>query len=272
MGASNRTANRVMATLNSSILQTSKDLVFGIMDLTNRNKPLIPPLKLRRVIGQSDNYTQNRTDHFEDLCELTSHSNILDVGCGCGSLAYSLIKYRNFQGNYEGFDVIKEFTDWLAENVTSKYPNYHFKHANVYNKSYNPSGKIEPTEFRFPYKSNTFDMALLGSVFTHMLPSDLENYLSEVNRVLKPQGKCLISYFLLSSERPQSIVDHEFRKRFVDSGRGYWTINIERPEDAVAYQQGFILSLYKTYGLQLAAPVIYSGYQDAIVASKLAET
>ncbi len=41
---------------------------------------------------------------------------------------------------------------------------------------------------------------LLTSVFTHMLPQDMDNYLSEVARVLKPDGRCLITYFLLNPE------------------------------------------------------------------------
>ena len=41
------------------------------------------------------------------------------------------------------------------------------------------------------------DVAFLTSVFTHMLPEDVEHYLDELARVLKPGGRTLITWFLL---------------------------------------------------------------------------
>ena len=49
----------------------------------------------------------------------------------------------------------------------------------------------------FPCADNSFDLVFLTSVFTHMFAGDVENYLSEISRVLKPGGKCLITWFLL---------------------------------------------------------------------------
>jgi SAM-dependent methyltransferase len=253
---------------NVFIRKTARNLILDIKDLPNRNKPLIPPLKLRRIIGQSDNYMQDRTEPLKKYGNLTPNSAILDVGCGVGSLAYSLISYNNFQGRYEGFEIEKDFTDWLRKNITPKYPNYHFIYADIFNKSYNFSGKILPAEFRFPYDSSTFDIVFLNSIFTHMLPTEMEHYLSEINRVLKPEGRCLISYFLLSKERPKEIVENEIRSRFIDSGKSYWTTNLKFPEDATAYEQEYILCLYEKYKLKLAKPIAYSSYQDWVVATK----
>ena len=38
------------------------------------------------------------------------------------------------------------------------------------------------------------------SVFTHMRRREVANYLSEISRVLKPNGKCYITYFLINEE------------------------------------------------------------------------
>ena len=89
---------------------------------------------------------------------------------------------------------------WCGNNITTKYPNFHFQRANVFNKYYNPTGEYKASEYKFPYNDNYFDLVILGFVFTHMLPTDLENYLSEVSRVLKINGRCLISFFLLNKE------------------------------------------------------------------------
>jgi SAM-dependent methyltransferase len=262
--------SRVKHGLNLTLPMPLRAAMLDLIELPShrQNDPLIPPLRLRRIIGQTDNYTMNRVTQLETYCGLKPTDSILDVGCGCGSLAYSLIRYYSFQGKYEGFEIIKEFTDWLRQNVTPKYPNFHFSHANVYSASYNSTAKIPASKYKFPYSENSFDVALLGSVFSHMLPADLENYLSETARVLKPNGKCLISYFLLTPLRPKELRDNEIRSRFVDSGKGYSTTNIQYPEDAVAYNQEYILRLYKKHGLALEQPVVYGELQDLIVAKK----
>jgi ubiquinone/menaquinone biosynthesis C-methylase UbiE len=102
-----------------------------------------------------------------------------------------------------------------------------------------------------------------------MLPADLENYLLEIARVLKPNGKALISYFLLSPHRPKELRDDEIRSRFMDSGKGYSTTNLQYPEDAVAYQEEYVLGLYKKLGLMLEQPIVFRELQDFIVAKKL---
>lgn len=47
---------------------------------------------------------------------------------------------------------------------------------------------------------SSFDFVFLTSVFTHLLPEDMNNYFSEVVRVLTHARRCLITYFLLTFE------------------------------------------------------------------------
>lgn len=227
----------------------------------------MPPLKLRHIIGQDDNFAWDRAWQLIEYCGLKPCDAVLDVGCGVGSMAKSLTRYLNSQGRYEGFDINKEFIDWLQANVTPKYPNFRFQHVDIWNSSYNPKGKVVASKFKFPYESNSFDIVFLGSVFTHMLPRDLENYFSEIARVLKPSGKCLITYFLLTPGR-QTINDHRLRAGFTDTGNGYSVINKAIPEEAVAYKQEYILNLYTKNKLEIIKPMRYGNLQDTIVAKK----
>lgn len=88
----------------------------------------------------------------------------------------------------------------MSKSHISEIQHFHFQHSNVYNKYYNPHGKVRAQDFQFPFDDESLDFVFLTSVFTHMLPSDLENYLSEISRVLKTGGKCLITFFILNEE------------------------------------------------------------------------
>ena len=107
-------------------------------------------------------------------------------------------------GEYEGFDIISIGIEWCNENITPKYPNFHFQKADVFNKYYNLDGKFKASEYEFAFKDNYFDLVFLGIVFTHMLPNDMENYLSEISRVLKNDGRCLITFLLINEDSNQT--------------------------------------------------------------------
>jgi hypothetical protein len=45
--------------------------------------------------------------------------------------------------------------------------------------AHNPCGSIAAEQFRFPYPETKFDLAIAASLFTHMLPDGIANYVSE---------------------------------------------------------------------------------------------
>lgn len=232
-----------------------KNALYAVMDLKNRNDPMIPPLKLRRIIGQKDTYTKDRTCEIRRYVLRNSTDTVLDVGCGCGSLPYSLVHYADFEGNYEGLDIVRPVISWLNQNVAVAYPNFHFTHADIFNGSYNEHGQIRARDYRFPFPTGVFDCAFTSSVFTHMLPEDLENYLAEISRVLKPMGRCFISWFIL----PQ--------QKFTDTEKGYWILDPKCPEQAVAYPLDYIQTLYERNGFVLTKILKY-GPQTGHVVSR----
>ena len=75
----------------------------------------------------------------------------------------------------------------------------------TFNKHYNPAGKLDAKSFQFPYDSSSFDFVFLKSVFTHMRPDSVQHYLREIRRVLKLDGRCLATAFLLNSEATELI-------------------------------------------------------------------
>jgi SAM-dependent methyltransferase len=213
---------------------------------------LIPPQDMLTSVGGGDfkRVGQEFLGYCTDLCALQPSDHVLDVGCGIGRIAVPLAGYLSSAGRYEGFDTVREGITWCAEHISPRYPNFNFVHADIYNERYNAGGQIQPGDFVFPYEDESFDFVLATSVFTHMLPADVEHYLTEIVRVLKPAGRTLITFLLLNEEA----------LRLSEAGRStlalpydegvYSVAREDVPEAVVAYQEDFVTRLYETVGLR----------------------
>lgn len=224
-----------------------------------------PPKELMLAIGSTDddNFTQIGDEFLHYFIELTSlkpYENVLDVGCGAGRMAVPLTKYLNRRGHYEGFDVHKACVDWCRNNITPRYPNFRFRWIDVFNGKYNPTGKSRPSDFKFPYQDESFDFIFLASVFTHMLPADVENYMAELARVLKPSGRCLATYFLLNEESMRLIELGKSSLNFSSPFGVYRSTHEIGCEQAVAYDESFIRSLYDKNMLIVREPIRYGAW------------
>jgi ubiquinone/menaquinone biosynthesis C-methylase UbiE len=165
----------------------------------------------------------------------------LDVGCGIGRMAIPLASYLE-SGNYRGFDISEWKITHCRRTVGRARPDFDFRHADVFNKYYNPDGRVRACEFRFPWDDESFDFVLLTSVFTHMLPSDMEHYLSEVARVLSVGGKCVISY---------SLTDSSMGPPYHSVSDVCEVYDPEFPEHGVIYLESFVRELYERQGLRI---------------------
>lgn len=215
--------------------------------------------------------------YFTDFGKLKPNESVLDVGCGVGRMAVPLTRFLDKDGSYEGFDIVKTGIDWCNNNISRKFPNFHFQRADIFNRAYNPEGKFDAANWRFPYQSGTFDFLFLTSVFTHMLPQAMENYFSEIRRVLRRDGRCLITFFLLNAKSVELIDQRKSTLDFKYDLGGYRVVNKDAPESAVAYAEQYIRSLYQKNDMMIIEPVYYGSwcgrgdflsYQDIIVATR----
>ena len=124
---------------------------------------------------------------------LKADSRVLDIGCGCGKTARFLINDRGV-AHYAGFDVLKLSIDWSREHLTpGSNGRFQFHHADLSNDMYNPHGKLQACDYRFPSVDSTVDLAFAASLFTHLLEMDCRHYLRETARVLRCGGLAIIS-------------------------------------------------------------------------------
>lgn len=246
--------------------------------LSGRRDTLMPPNRMIFVgDGNFREIGEEFLQYFIRLGCLKPNESVLDVGCGIGRMAIPLTKYLNKNGNYEGFDIVSRGVDWCTKNITPKFPQFHFQLADIYNKYYNSKGRYSASEYKFPYENESSDFVFLTSVFTHMLPQDMKNYFYEIARVLKKQGRCLITFFLLNDEACKLIDAKKSALDFKYVFEGYRIIDKSVPEKAIAYDEQMVCMLFEKHGLRIKEPIHYGSYcgrqnllsyQDIIIASK----
>jgi ubiquinone/menaquinone biosynthesis C-methylase UbiE len=265
------------------IIATIRKVCYFLIDIYESflglRDELTPPKSLI-FIGNGDfkKIGEEFLQYFIEIGGLKTTDRILDIGCGIGRMAIPITKYLSKEGSYEGIDIVADGINWCAKKITPKYPNFRFQLADVFNKHYHPKGKHKASDYKFPFEDKSFDFIFLTSVFTHMLPYDMENYLSEISRVLKQDGKCLITFFILNQE---SLSHIDKKQSKLDFKYNYGDCHIENkdlPEDAISYDESFVRNLYEKKALRIVEPIHYGfwcgrgdflSFQDIIVAIKI---
>ncbi len=215
--------------------------------------------------------------YFKDLAALKPNHAVLDIGCGIGRMAVPLTRFLNNEGSYNGFDIVKSGIDWCKKNISNKFPNFRFYHTGLYNQLYNTSDRADAGKFLFPYSDETFDFVFLTSVFTHMMPNEVEHYLTEISRVMKPGSSCLMSLFIVNCESEDLMIKHPTHMNF-PVNKGFYRLHSSQVDTAnVAYDEEWLLEKLENSGLKLEAikygqwcgRSIYFDYQDLVICSKL---
>ena len=212
-----------------------------------------------------------------ELCDIRPTHKILEVGSHYGRLVVPFTHYLDAAGSFNGLEIDLSAVDYCRRNIAAKNSHFRFTHADVYNKYYNLSGETPASVYRFPFPSESFDFVFLASVFTHMLPSDVENYLGEITRVLRSGGRCLITFFLLNEDSLRVVESGEALHNFQYSMDGFRTTSQNNPEAAIAFDEQYVTHLYQTNGLSIEKPIRYGRWagkhnrltnQDVVIAVK----
>lgn len=173
---------------------------------------------------------------------LQAHHHVLDIGCGIGRIAIPLTNYLNKEGSYDGFDIVQEGIDWCQQRIHPRFPNFNFKHIPLRNDLYNLESTEKAEQFTFPYPDQSFDFIILTSVFTHMQDKEVAQYLKEISRVLKPQGTCFATFFLID-ERSEAFLKSSASPFFAHD-YGHYMLHDQKVKDAnIAYKLPYINSI-----------------------------
>lgn len=147
--------------------------------------PPIPPLELRQITAAPDLAEFLWTGLVDADCIMTLYEKvsqpekgerptILDFGCGCGRMVRFLSNYSNSNAIH-ACEVNPNHVNWCRDNL----PDVQISQCNA-----------SPP---LPYEDRMFNLIYGISVFSHLSEKNAIQWLSEMNRVLKPDGILIIT-------------------------------------------------------------------------------
>jgi cyclopropane fatty-acyl-phospholipid synthase-like methyltransferase len=219
---------------------------------------------------------------YKNVGGLHPDSHMLDIGCGLGRKTLALPGFLSRKARYIGVDIVRDGIDWCNHHIAMRHTNFIFLLLNVYNARYNKGATIRASDYQFPFIDKSFDLVTAWSVFTHMRPADVRNYLSETSRMLAPGGRCVFSFYIMTDKALSAVrskvarekIEHEFAE-------SCFTDNKNVPEDLTAFGEDWIRAAFEASALRIEE-ILYGSwvgdgrsrnfpllnYQDIVVASR----
>lgn len=193
-------------------------------------------------------------DLLQKHASLNSKSKVLEIGCGCGRTAFALSKILD-DGNYVGMDIERVVLDSCKARPIFARKNFRFDYLDVQNDEYNPEGAYHANTYRFPYDDASYDVIFLVSVFTHMLTIDVKNYISEISRMLKPGGTCMVTTFLMDKGQESNGISFPY------NADDHYFYNQSMPEIAVGYYMNFFVDQFARNGLKQVCEPLWGSWR-----------
>lgn len=214
---------------------------------TERYQQLLLPARHLRLCGSyyKDNAffvdsARKEVERLQKFLRLSPASRILDIGCGYARLPIGIIATLGDVALYQGLDVDAGAIAWGKRYLTPQHPHFLFQQIDVSNSRYNPNGRRLAPGFRFPLADASFDIVFLFSVFSHMVTEDVNIYLEEIRRVLRPGGGVFLTAFV-EEDVPEISINPE----------GYRRERWKGPLHCVRYNRAFFDGLITASGLKI---------------------
>lgn len=209
-----------------------------------------PPLRIRQKVGSLNDFEGSGGEYIaylKLLCALKMGDSMLDIGCGCGLMCLPinengpLSEYLGPTGNYVGLDIDWQLIKWCKGHLSNDNTSFFWL--------------PDDEAFKLDAPHGSYDVILAKSLFTHLLPSETQDYLEELGKLLKPEGRCLATFFLMTETEPQG----RYTFKHPGSTSAYYLERPSKPEAAVAYNETWLLSKLKA--LEFSVDVYYGSWR-----------
>jgi len=252
-------------------------LIYNLLDAIylNLDKPLIKGENSLQLLPSFNNRKGGKISYAEWAHDIgvfktliLQHTlqckspDILDVGCGRGFLGIASSFIVKDKGSYVGIDINKQAIEFCRKNY--KEDNMNFIHLDHYNAYYNNSGDV--IQQPWPIEDYSKDLITALSVWTHLNEQHAYFYMKEVERVLKTNGKAIITFFCLD-DLYKKMVDQPninfgryykalpnppiFNSEAYDSKNWFYPKWANVPEEVIAVTRKGLEILLKKCGLRI---------------------
>ncbi len=214
----------------------------------------LPPLQMRQLVGPTDPTAFDQPVGQPVFATATNdqYDSVFDFGCGCGRIARKLALGAPRPKRYVGVDLHRGMVQWCNDNLATVLPGFEFHHLNVHNAAFNPDPS-RPLVAPFPVDDQSVTLFIAWSVFTHIVESQVDHYLDELKRVLRPDGIAMITTFLFDKAAFPMMQDFQ----------NALYINDVDPWNAVIFDTAWLIASLERRGLRIRAadaPEVY-GFQ-----------
>jgi SAM-dependent methyltransferase len=205
-------------------------------------------------------------------------SKILDIGCGYRRLAYALLA-REWKGSYIGYDILKPHIEWLINQLLPHLlPGSGFTHIDIANSRYRPGqNATKAREAALPSPPFQPDLITLYSVFTHLYPDDITNYLQQIYKIMGLDTRIACTWFFRTTDMIQLELDgkSQYPMKYQHS-ENCWYYDENDPLWAISYNLDWIERQVKAAGLTIEQTLLGSWcgrretvtYQDMLILKK----
>jgi SAM-dependent methyltransferase len=178
---------------------------------------------------------------FSFYCNRTD-LNVFDFGCGMGRIAPVSEPFTRDGGRYLGVDVdIRVIQECKSTYQNMRYCEfYHSKDQNAFynNPAAGCGGGVTAD---WPVSNGSQNLVISISVFTHLQEAAARFYMAKIHEILAKDGIAIISFHVI---RGQAGSKSTFNFN-IPLTSGWFTINAECPEHAIAVNRDVITDLIK---------------------------
>ncbi len=247
----NKWVDNLFLKLDKKLIKRFKPLIF-IPSITERRGGKTSYAEWAYVIGLFQSIIYDNIDS-------NKNNIIIDVGCGTGLLSMAARPYVKYNGCYCGIDVMINDINFCNNHYPKKYNK--FIHHKVFNKTYSPNQSEK--NLVWDIEDESVDLVTALSVWTHLLRKDAIFYFKEIYRILKPNKRAIITFFIKDKyydykkqiEYPKSFYHKTDVNRWIfekEIDQNWFTTNwTKNSEDAIAINNESLKILLKESGLRL---------------------
>ncbi len=181
---------------------------------------------------------------------------IVDFGCGHGKLAPVSAFFTHPEGEYLGIDIQESYINYCRHQY-AQLPRVKFHVSKDYNPLYSQQQKSAVADGKsyggdWPVTSESIDVVIAISVFTHLKEADAFGYVNKIHDILKPGALAILTCHIVEEPRKEPGFIFKYNPFLVSlfkfttplpTSNNWFTNNPPLPESGIAINMAGLNSL-----------------------------